>query len=293
MSRMRTRRSPGLAARAVLALAALVTSLRAAAPAIALDDRPLGAAPETIDGAARLAMTEAARTTALGLDEGPAEAVGEGEAGEGGEGDGELRSPTKAFFLSMILPGLGQRYYGANGKALACFIAEGALWTTFAVFKVQGNMREEDFEEWAQMFASAKVDGYDRDEEYFQRVSRYLSSDDYNLEVKYIARLIYPNDREAQFAYIDQNSVTGDDTWEWTSGDTRDQFRVIRSRALDSDTHANWTLGGLVLLRIVSAIDAALGTSAANRHVAGGDLGLRPAFPSGEPGFALGYTRGF
>jgi hypothetical protein len=237
--------------------------------------------PATLDEAARIAMVDVAEPSA-----GP-----EGEAAP--DADAEMRSPTKAFFLSMLLPGLGQSYAGAETKALVCYFTEGALWAMFAVFKIQEDNRTEDFQEWAETFAGARIDGYDRDEEYFQTISRYLSSDEYNFEVKWDARLIYPDDRAAQLAYISAYSVSGDDTWAWTSNDTRDQYRVIRSGALDADTHANWTLGGLILLRVVSAIDAALETGAANRRVAGGGLSLSPAFPSGEPGLAVGYSRSF
>ncbi len=272
-------------ARALVVAALLLAGAPAGALAWADEaaDREGAAAspPRTIDEAARVALASV-----------PAPAAGD-EAGAAATGDVELRSPVKAFFLSMLLPGLGQRYIGDRKKALACYIGEGALWSSFVIFKIQGDKREEDFKEWAETFASARLDGYSRDEEYFQTISRYLSSDEYNLEVKLVARLIHPDDRDAQLAFIADNSIGGDDAWAWTSNDTRNQFRVIRHRALDSDRHANWTLGGLVLLRLVSAIDAALETGAANRRLAGGGLSLSPAFPSGEPGFAVGYSRAF
>lgn len=295
--RTRSARARRLAPFFALLLAALLGDARSSAAGEAVSAAPV----PTIGEAARLAIAEiAAPGGALDLarqsDEGTATETEADEPdeidGEGGE-ESQIRSPVKAFFLSMILPGLGQRYYGNRSKALACYIGEAGLWTSFVVFKIQGDKREEDFEEWAKTFAGAKLDGHDRDDEYFQRVSRYLSSDDYNLEVKVVARLIYPNDRDAQLAFIADNSIVGDDTWSWASNDTRNQFRVIRHRALDSDRHANWTLGGLVLLRLVSGIDAALGTSAANKRLVGGDLSLLAEFPSGEPGLALGYSRGF
>jgi hypothetical protein len=205
----------------------------------------------------------------------------------------DYRSPARAFFLSMLLPGLGQRYAGHPKKAVAFYIGEAALWTSFAVFKIQGNVREEDFENWAQQFASAKVDGYDRDEDYFQTISRYLSSDDYNLEIKVLARLVHPDSRADQLAYIDEFSIRGDDTWEWASPERRNDFRVIRHRALDADRYANWTLGGLVLLRVLSGIDAALGARHANHLLDEADLSWSPRLPSGEPGVAVAISRSF
>jgi hypothetical protein len=190
------------------------------------------------------------------------------------------------------LPGLGQRYLGQPRKALAFHLGEAGLWTLFGVYKIQGNIREEDFEEWAERFSGAKIDGYERDEDFFQTISRYLSSDEYNFYVKLDARALI-EDRDEQLAYIDQFSIKGDDTWAWQSPQHRDRFRVIRHGAVVANRRANWTLGALVMLRVVSAIDAALETGAANRKLAGGELSVRPILPSGEPGLALGYSRAF
>ncbi len=264
-------------------------SLAATLMILALAARPgvSGAAAVSIDGAARTA-----------IDALPAPAAGAMFAADqsGVESAGETRehvSPYKAFGLSFLLPGLGQRYTGHDGRALGYFIGEGGLWASFVALKIQQRMREDDFAQWAETFAEAKIDGYNRNEAYYQTISKYLSSDDYNLDVRYVARLIYPTDRPAQFAYIEANSIDGDETWSWRSADIRDQYRIIRHGALVADRHANWTLGGLVLLRVVSAIDAALGARHLNRSLAGGDLSLRPALPSGEPGLAVGYERAF
>jgi hypothetical protein len=210
---------------------------------------------------------------------------------------GEHRSPGKAFLLSMILPGLGQRHTGHNGRAVGYFIGEGALWTTFTVLKIQENIREEDFEEWAETFAGAKVHGRNRDEEYYQRISRYISSDEYNFEVKALARLIHPGEtlevRAQQLQYIEENSIRGDDTWEWASREKRNEFRVVRHRSLDAGRKANWTLGGMVLLRVLSAIDAAILAGHYNRDHASSRLSPDFILPDGEPGLALVYSRSF
>jgi hypothetical protein len=209
----------------------------------------------------------------------------------------EPRSASKAFMLSMLLPGLGQRYCGRNDRALAFFMGEAGLWTTFAVFKVQGNKREEDYEEWAKEFSGAKIDGYDRDEEFYQRISRYLSSDEYNFEVKLLARLIYPGDtpevREQQLAYIEENSYRGDEAWAWESPEKRNDFRVIRHGSVEADRRAQWTLGALVLLRVLSAIDAVRVAHDENRQHDAVGLSATSYFPSGEPGLALAYSRCF
>ena len=209
----------------------------------------------------------------------------------------EERSASKAFLLSMLLPGLGQYYCGRTDRALGFFVGEAGLWTTYAVFKIQGNTREEDYVEWAKEFSGAKIDGYDRDEEFYQTISRYLSSDEYNFEIKLLARLIYPGDtqevRDQQLAYIEENSVRGEDTWGWASPEKRNDFRVIRHGSVEADRRAEWTLGALLLLRVLSGIDAVRVAHAENREHGAVGLSANPRFPSGEPGLALAYSRRF
>lgn len=250
-------------------------------------------APRSIDDAARIVLATGGGAFAGAAEQGG----GDTRAASDARALREPREPGKAFLLSMLLPGLGHRYAGHDSRALALFLGEAGLWTTFAVYKIQGNAREEDFEEWAKLFSGGTIEGRDRGEEYYQRISRYLSSDDYNFEVKAIARLIYPGDtpdvRAQQLAYIEENAFRGDESWEWTSQERRNDFRVIRHRALDADRHANWTLGGLVLLRALAAIDAVLVAKHDNR--ARGDVGFSasPVLPSGDTGFSLVYSRPF
>lgn len=258
----------------------------------------LAAALATAPAAWSLTIDESAHASiaalALSSDESQAVSAGSDDASSAAY---EPRSASKAFFLSFLLPGLGQTYCDRDGRALAFYLGEAGLWTTFAVLKIQSNTREEDFEVWATEFSGAKIHGYDRDEEFYQTISRYLSSDEYNFEIKAIARLIYPGDtqevRAQQLAYIDENSARGDDTWEWVSPEKRNDFRVIRHRSVEADRRAEWTLGALVLLRVLSAIDAARVAVHANRDHGVVGLSASPSFPSGEPGLALAYSRSF
>lgn len=254
----------------------------------------LTAAIVTAPAAWSLTIDESAHASIAAL-----AAAGDEDEAFDGEGSAayEPLSPSKAFMLSLLLPGLGQRYCGRDDRALAFFFGEAGLWTTFAVFKVQSNRREEDYEEWAKEFSGAKIEGYDRDEEFYQTISRYISSDEYNFEVKLLARLIHPGDtpevRAQQLAYIEENSLRGDDTWAWASPEKRNDFRVIRHGSVEADRRAEWTLGALVLLRVLSAIDAVRVAKDENRQHGAVGLSASPRFPSGEPGLALAYSRRF
>ncbi len=285
-----------MARAAAIAVAFLGVEL-ACSPALALDSScdavALRSAPRSIDDAARLVIASAGDVRNAASDARDVEFRRASEV----SASSDHREPAKAFLLSMLLPGLGHRYAGHDQRALAFFVGEAGLWTTCAVYKIQANVREEDFEEWARLFSGAAIEGRDRDEEYYQRISRYLSSDDYNFEVKFLARAIYPGDtpqvRAQQLAYIEENSLRGDEAWEWTDPDRRNDFRVIRHRSLDADRHANWTLGGLVLLRALAAIDAVRLAKHDNRAQTDVGFSASPILPSGQTGLSLVYSRAF
>ena len=77
------------------------------------------------------------------------------------------KSMGKALLLSLLLPGTGQQYLGSHRRARTMWVAEGAIWTTYALFTVQGGNRSDKYEEMAQMFAG--VDGV-RDDAYYQTI---------------------------------------------------------------------------------------------------------------------------
>jgi hypothetical protein len=85
--------------------------------------------------------------TAIGLDA--------GLAGEPLDDDADFRdgdrkapgkkSPTKAFLLSIAVPGAGQWYYGSKTKALIFFGAEVATWALYFNYHSDGIRREDEF----------------------------------------------------------------------------------------------------------------------------------------------------
>lgn len=165
------------------------------------------------------------------------------------------KSLGKALMLSLVMPGAGQQYLGNHGRARLMYVSEGAVWATFAGFRIQGTMREDKYREIAELYAG--VDG-EMDDDYYLALAHYRSSEDYNIDVMREARLLYPDEREKQLAYFEANGYFGDEGWVWESDERREDFKLTRTRSRESYRRAVLTTGFAVLSRLVSLIDVYL-----------------------------------
>jgi len=175
-------------------------------------------------------------------------------AAEGGEGL-QGKSMGKALLFSLVLPGTGQEYIGSHRRARGMWAADAAVWTTYALFTVQGNNREDKYKEMAHLFADV---GGDRDDSYYQAIAFYTTNYDYNIDVRREARYIYPYDPALQDQYVLDHGYFGGDGWEWDSVGRQLEYRNTRTASKESHRRATLTIGFAVLNRMVSMIDVYL-----------------------------------
>jgi hypothetical protein len=172
-----------------------------------------------------------------------------------GGGMTEGKSMRKALLLSALLPGAGQHYLGNHARARTMYVAEAGVWTAFTLFRVQGGMREDRYQEIARIYAG--VEG-ERSDDYYKILSFYPTSEDYNVDVMREARLLYPDDRERQLAHFEANGYFGPDAWAWTDLSMQDEFEWTRTKSKESYRRSVLTTGFAVLNRLVSVIDVYL-----------------------------------
>jgi len=63
----------------------------------------------------------------------------------------KMKSPFKAFMMSLAVPGLGEYYLGQKIKAGSFFAADVILWTGYFIYRGKGNDKEEEYEQFAQV----------------------------------------------------------------------------------------------------------------------------------------------
>lgn len=171
------------------------------------------------------------------------------------------KTPPQAFIRSMVLPGWGQRYGGRPGRATFFTTLEIGIWTGLIWSSQAAQQTESDYLAFARQHAG--VSG-SFEHQYYVNIGNFQNQDDYNTA------------KRLQRSYEEQYHGSGT-WWEWDSDASRRTFKDLR---ISSDRHSNrvyYMLGGLLLNRVLSAIDAGQGLAKRQKE-------LRK-----QGGFALGY----
>ncbi|OGC75877.1 MAG: hypothetical protein A2145_07095 [candidate division Zixibacteria bacterium RBG_16_40_9] len=154
------------------------------------------------------------------------------------------KSPSKAFLLSLALPGTGQIYSGDKTKGKLFLSAEAVWWGSFWLFKTLGNWKEEDYKNFAAARAGVNLEG--KPEDFFSNLSFYSSRDEYNQFTR-----LYNGPTEPIYPEDDLWN------WEWESTEMRLKYRDLRNQSKTFDRRALYSVGAAILSRIVSGLDAA------------------------------------
>lgn len=154
---------------------------------------------------------------------------------------------------SAVIPGLGELMQGQKTKAHTFFIIEGSIWLSYFGFNYFGHKIDQSARAFAVDHADANP--LRSDEEYFNAVEDYLSSDAHNLEVERNASLMYPDDPISQQAYIEEYAYFDDDTWEWDTLPSRTYYWNRRKDARENLRRAGFMPGFAVITRVISIID--------------------------------------
>jgi hypothetical protein len=162
---------------------------------------------------------------------------------------------ARILLRSLTIPGWGQATLGHRTSAWVFGLAEAGIWTTFASFKIQEQLRRDAYENTARLFAG--VDLSKRDEEFKRIVGAYVSSDEYNQLVVFrdAANLFY-DDPVKYREYIADHELKGADAWSWKNLDALFRYSAQRQREHRASNRANLALAVAIGNRILSAIHA-------------------------------------
>jgi len=203
------------------------------------------------------------------------------------------RAGSREILLSLALPGLGELRTGHRNRAILHFAAEAAAWVSFVVFRVQGELRKDDYIEYAHFYAGVQ-DPEGRSDDYYKELAKYMRSDpgpnSYNeREVRATARALYPDDPEARRRYIDENEITGGSAWSWESEEAWFTFISMRESSELSFQRSRFAIAAAIANRIASVLGLT------RTRVPGGsklEVGVTP-LAQGRPAATIALSKSF
>ena len=175
-----------------------------------------------------------------------------------GSASAQDKSPKTAFFLSLMVPGLGELYSGAKWRAAGFMASEGLTWLAYFSWRSKGNDLKADFRVFAdQHWSEAQYrawQAYNRSQpesqQYYETETLPAKDGDtqqyYELIGKY-AQFIYGWD-DVTSAFTTQNmSITSA---------TQQNYETQRNESNKYLKRASKVIGLTVLNRIASSIHA-------------------------------------
>jgi len=192
---------------------------------------------------------------------------------------GSLFAQSKLAYIGMsaILPGSGEIALGKTNRGAVLLTSD--ILAAYAFFKTDHDMKlqKDNYKIYANRYAGVPMD---MPQNHYQAVQAYQSSQDYNLFLEMIARnyfLITNYDPQGYQEFMDAESFSGEEEWEWQSELHWRKYVNMRNKHQKTKINHNLALGVMLLNRAISIVDTAL----INRNVS------LYAQPSGWDGMML------
>ena len=152
----------------------------------------------------------------------------------------QVNGNAKTKLQSLLLPGWGQHSLGESKRANEYFIREAALWLIFVGSKKTAAWYESDYTAFAELHANVDMAG--KNYLFAVNMGHYNSLDEYK-DTKQRQRL--------------ENEYEGDKNfdWQWDNSTNRIKFDNMRIKSVTLDKYAKFSIGGLILHRMVSFFD--------------------------------------
>ena len=166
--------------------------------------------------------------------------------------DSEKKSVGLGIVYSLLLPGMGELYADAYDVGKYFTIADGVLWGTFIGMEVYSNWQQNNYQTYAT--TNAGVNNNDKDAEYYSTIGNYTSVFSYNEEKALERNFDEMLDPETYF-------------WKWNTTAERQTYRDMWTSSEQTSNDIQFVVGGLILNRIASAINAARSVTAYNNNL--------------------------
>ncbi len=148
---------------------------------------------------------------------------------------------AKYVFLSLILPGAGEWFMGHKSMGKFFLGTEFVMWAGYFGTRAYGDVLQRDLESYAAVHAGVDVSG--KKDQYWIDIGSAENIYLYN-EQQRVDRNLAATYKETTYNY-----------WQWDSKGNRSRYNNLRVEQHDWKRRATFMVSGLILNRIVSAID--------------------------------------
>ena len=147
---------------------------------------------------------------------------------------------------------MGELYADAYDVGKYFTIADGILWGTFIGMNAYSSWQKDNYQSYAA--SRAGVDNTNKDENYYARIGEYTSIETYNDQKALERNFIEMYDEEKYF-------------WKWNSVEERRTYRDMWTSSEQTSNDIRFVVGGLILNRVASAINAARLVTSYNKRL--------------------------
>jgi hypothetical protein len=162
------------------------------------------------------------------------------------------KSVGLGIVYSLLLPGMGELYADAYDIGKYFTIADGVLWGTVIGLSAYSGWQEDNYQSYAA--SRAGIDNSNKDDDYYSTIGDYTSVDSYNDEKALERNFDEMYDEEKYF-------------WKWNSTEERRTYRDMWTSSEQTNNSIRFVIGGLILNRVASAINAARLVSSYNNRL--------------------------
>ncbi|MEA2105042.1 MAG: hypothetical protein U9P79_10490 [Candidatus Cloacimonadota bacterium] len=177
------------------------------------------------------------------------------------------KSRLKAALLSAAIPGMGELYASGKTSGMISLTSEALLWLGYYANKQQAEWAKNNFQQYARAYSNSSY--ANPDEDYYDLIQNYQSSNVYNNNVLIYARQgLYSGWSEQTYnQFVSSYLQTGSRSWNWESEENFIEYARLRVDRNEYNIMAKFTIGAMVLNRIVSMIKAVHSVNVHNSDV--------------------------
>lgn len=166
--------------------------------------------------------------------------------------DKAKKKPILAILYSAILPGMGELYAGDYSSGQYFTGVEAALWSIYIGMQMYGDHKKDNYRAYASAVGGVNLIGKDND--FFANIGNYTDIYQYN------------DDKAFNYQFkemYDENEYY----WKWKSEKERKEYRSMWLSSQNAYNNVRFVVGGMLLNRLVSIINAIRITAAYNRSL--------------------------